>query len=126
DVTRMNQSIPWAAGEMISTAGDLDTFLTALFRGRLVPRPELARMFTVPPVKIFGTNLDAYYSQGLMTSTVNGVTVWGKTGTRYGYTNGVWATRDLRRRAVYSVNSTAKSADGPPPIVLKIADAITR
>lgn len=126
DLTRMNQSIPWAAGSMISTAGDLDTFLTALFRGRLVPRPELARMFTVPSVKIFGSDQDAYYSQGLMTSTLNGVTVWGKTGTRYGYTNGLWATRDLKRRAVYSVNSTTKDTDGPPPIVLKIADAITR
>ncbi|WP_245787317.1 serine hydrolase domain-containing protein [Amycolatopsis saalfeldensis] len=99
DLTRMNQSIPWAAGEMISTAADLDTFLTALFRGQLLPAPQLARMFTVPGVKMFGTDQDAYYSQGLMTSTVNGITVWGKTGTRYGYTNGVWATRDLKRRA---------------------------
>jgi D-alanyl-D-alanine carboxypeptidase len=126
DLTRMNQSIPWAAGEMISTAGDLDTFLTALLRGRLMPQPELARMFTVPRVKYFGTDQDAYYSQGLMTSTINGVTVWGKTGTRYGYTNGLWATRDLKRRAVYSVNSTAKSTEGQPAIVGKIADAITR
>lgn len=126
DMTRMNQSIPWAAGEMISTAGDLDTFLTALFRGRLVPAPQLARMFTVPSVKMFGSDQAAYYSQGLMTSTINGVTVWGKTGTRYGYTNGVWATRDLQRRAVYSINSTSKGAEGQPAIVGKIADAITR
>ncbi|HWD04154.1 MAG TPA: serine hydrolase domain-containing protein [Amycolatopsis sp.] len=124
DLTRMNQSIPWAAGEMISTADDLDTFLLALFRGRLVPQPQLQRMFTVPNVKIHGSADPAIYSQGLMTATVNGVTVWGKTGSRYGYTNGIWATRDLQRRAVYSINTTDKDFDGQPEIVQKLALAI--
>ncbi|MEV4598617.1 serine hydrolase domain-containing protein [Amycolatopsis sp. NPDC049253] len=124
DLTRMNQSIPWAAGEMISTAGDLDKFLIALFQGRLVPNPLLQRMFTVPDVTTFGTDDPAIYSQGLMTSTVNGVTVWGKTGSRYGYTNGIWATRDLQRRAVYSINTTDKDFDGQPEIVQKLALAI--
>ncbi|WP_239154364.1 serine hydrolase [Amycolatopsis sp. FDAARGOS 1241] len=124
DLTRMNQSIPWAAGEMISTADDLDKFLIALFRGRLVPDPVLQRMFTVPDVKIHGSADPAIYSQGLMTSTVNGVTVWGKTGSRYGYTNGIWATRDLQRRVVYSINTTDKGFEGQPEIVQKIALAI--
>ncbi|MEW2505432.1 MULTISPECIES: serine hydrolase domain-containing protein [unclassified Amycolatopsis] len=124
DLTRMNQSIPWAAGEMISTTADLDKFLVALFQGRLVPKPVLQRMFTVPNVSTFGTDDPAIYSQGLMTSTVNGVTVWGKTGSRYGYTNGIWATRDLQRRAVYSINTTDKDFDGQPEIVQKLALAI--
>lgn len=124
DLTRMNQSIPWAAGEMISTTADLDKFLIALFQGRLVPKPVLQRMFTVPNVTTFGTDDPAIYSQGLMTSTVNGVTVWGKTGSRYGYTNGIWATRDLQRRAVYSSNTTDKDFDGQPEIVQKLALAI--
>ncbi|WIX81570.1 serine hydrolase domain-containing protein [Amycolatopsis carbonis] len=124
DLTRMNQSIPWAAGEMISTTADLDKFLIALFQGRLVPKPVLQRMFTVPNVTAFGTDDPAIYSQGLMTSTVNGVTVWGKTGSRYGYTNGIWATRDLQRRSVYSINTTDKDFDGQPEIVQKLALAI--
>ncbi|MEV6900805.1 serine hydrolase domain-containing protein [Amycolatopsis sp. NPDC051372] len=124
DLTRMNQSIPWAAGEMISTTGDLDKFLIALFQGRLVPKPVLQRMFTVPAVTTFGTDDPAIYSQGLMTETVNGVTVWGKTGSRYGYTNGIWATRDLQRRVVYSINTTDKDFDGQPEIVQKLALAI--
>ncbi|HET6501012.1 MAG TPA: serine hydrolase domain-containing protein [Amycolatopsis sp.] len=125
DVTRMNQSIPWAAGEMISTAADLDRFITALFRGDLVPPGQLRAMFTLPTVKIFGTDQPAIYSDGLMTATVNGVTVWGKTGTRYGYTDGVWATRDLARRIIYSVNSTSKDEQGQPAIVGRIANAAT-
>ncbi|MET7994802.1 serine hydrolase domain-containing protein [Amycolatopsis sp. NPDC005232] len=124
DLTRMNQSIPWAAGEMISTTADLDNFLIALFQGRLVPKPVLQRMFTVPAVTTFGTDDPAIYSQGLMTETVNGVTVWGKTGSRYGYTNGIWATRDLQRRVVYSINTTDKDFDGQPEIVQKLALAI--
>ncbi|QYN25949.1 beta-lactamase family protein [Amycolatopsis sp. DSM 110486] len=124
DLTRMNQSIPWAAGEMISTTADLDKFLIALFQGRLVPKPVLQRMFTVPAVTTFGTDDPAIYSQGLMTETVNGVTVWGKTGSRYGYTNGIWATRDLQRRVVYSINTADKDFDGQPEIVQKLALAI--
>ncbi|WP_326566496.1 serine hydrolase domain-containing protein [Amycolatopsis rhabdoformis] len=124
DLTRMNQSIPWAAGEMISTTADLDKFLVALFQGRLVPKSVLGRMFTLPHVTTFGSDDPAIYSQGLMTSTVNGVTVWGKTGSRYGYTNGIWATRDLARRAIYSINTTDKSFTGQPEIVQKLALAI--
>ncbi|MFY7631930.1 hypothetical protein [Streptomyces soliscabiei] len=36
----------------------------------------------------------------------NGVVVWGKTGSRPGYSSGVLATRDLSRKIVYSVNPT--------------------
>src|SRR4051812_25018439 len=34
DVTAMNPSVGWAAGEIISTTADLDTFTAALFAGR--------------------------------------------------------------------------------------------
>lgn len=34
----------------------------------------------------------------------DGVTVWGKTGSTFGYTDGMFATRDLRRRLAYSFN----------------------
>jgi D-alanyl-D-alanine carboxypeptidase len=34
------------------------------------------------------------------------VVAWGKTGSRPGYTSGVFATRDLGRKVVYSVNPT--------------------
>jgi D-alanyl-D-alanine carboxypeptidase len=125
DVTEMNQSIPGAAGAIISTAEDLDKFITGLFRGRLLDRPMMHRLFTVPKVKqVDGT--DPAFSQGLMKVTVNGMTVWGKTGSRYGYSSGVFATRDLERKLVYSVNPTVKSPDGQPLIVQMIADAASK
>ena len=119
----MNQSIPGAAGAIISTAADLDTFITGLFRGRLLGTEMMTRLFTVPEVPMFDGSGMASYSQGLQTITVNDVTVWGKTGSRYGYASGVFATRDLERKLVYSVNPTTKSQDGQPLIVQKIAAA---
>jgi D-alanyl-D-alanine carboxypeptidase len=123
DVTEMNQSIPGAAGAIISTAVDLDRFITGLFRGRLLGAEMMTRLFTIPDVPMFDGSGPAVYSQGLMSITVNGVTVWGKTGSRHGYASGIFATRDLARKLAYSVNPTVKSQDGQPLIVQKIAAA---
>ncbi|WP_405708225.1 MULTISPECIES: serine hydrolase domain-containing protein [unclassified Streptomyces] len=109
DITEQNPG----AGGMISTTGDLDRFLTALLRGRLLPPSRMADLFTVPNVLYLGGNSEnpghgrAYYSAGLMRVTLpDGVTVWGKTGSTFGYTDGMFTTRDLRRRLVYSFNPT--------------------
>jgi D-alanyl-D-alanine carboxypeptidase len=123
DVTEMNQSIPGAAGAIVATAADLDTFITGLFQGRLLDTEMMTRLFTVPKVPMFDGTGQAYYSQGLMRLKVNGLTVWGKTGSRYGYSSGVFATCDLERKLAYSVNATVKSQDGQPLIVQKIAAA---
>ncbi len=48
DVTEWNQADRWAAGDMISTTADLEKLLTKLFRGRIVPQPQLEEMFTTP------------------------------------------------------------------------------
>ncbi|MFI9806388.1 serine hydrolase domain-containing protein [Streptomyces sp. NPDC052301] len=106
---------PWAEGGMISTPADLDRFMTALFRGRLLPPALESDLFTVPDVPSFHssqcrTEADAgraCMTMGLMrVKASNGVTVWGKTGSRPGYTSGAFATRDLSRKIVYSVNPT--------------------
>ncbi|MGR6974902.1 serine hydrolase domain-containing protein [Streptomyces cynarae] len=106
---------PWAEGGMISTPADLDRFMTALFRGRLLPPAQQAKLFTVPDVPSFHssqcrTEADAgraCMTMGLMrVKASNGVVVWGKTGSRPGYTSGAFATRDLSRKIVYSVNPT--------------------
>ncbi|MDT7725861.1 MAG: D-alanyl-D-alanine carboxypeptidase [Actinomycetota bacterium] len=123
DVTEMNQSIPGAAGAIISTSADLDMFVTALFRGRLLDTEMMTRLFTIPNVPMFDGSGPALYSQGLMKITVNGLPVWGKTGSRYGYSSGIFATRNLERKLAYSVNATIKSQDGQPQIVQKIAAA---
>ncbi len=125
DVTEMNQSIPGAAGAIISTAEDLDKFITGLLGGRLLEPAMMPRLYAVPDVPMVGGGR-ATYSQGLMKLELNGVVVWGKTGSRYGYASGVFATADLARKVAYSVNPTVKSPDGQPVTVLKIAEAASK
>ncbi|MEU2913558.1 serine hydrolase [Streptomyces massasporeus] len=66
DITVYDQSPARGEGDMISTTGDLDRLLAALFSGELLP-PELLRlMFTLPPDDV--RMLDgspARYSTGL-------------------------------------------------------------
>ncbi|SFG36471.1 serine hydrolase domain-containing protein [Streptomyces mirabilis] len=106
---------PWAEGGMISTPADLDRFMTALFRGRLLPPAQQAELFTVPDVPSFHSSqcrTEADAGRACMTMGImrvkasNGVVVWGKTGSRPGWTSGVFATRDLSRKVVYSVDPT--------------------
>lgn len=123
DVTVMNQSIPGAAGAIISTAADLDGFITGLFDGRLLGKDMMPRLWAIPDVPMFDGSGKASYSQGLQAIEVNGLTVWGKTGSRHGYASGIFATQDLERKVAYSVNPTTKSQDGQPLMVMKIAAA---
>jgi D-alanyl-D-alanine carboxypeptidase len=122
DVTDWNQSEYWATGSMISTTADLERFIEALFRGELLPRAELAQMFTVPDVPYLGGGR-AYYSGGLMRVTVNGITGWGKTGGRPGYLAGMFADRALTRTLVYTVNGTDARDTSEPEIVNRIVQA---
>ncbi|WP_369179821.1 serine hydrolase domain-containing protein [Streptomyces mutabilis] len=116
DVTEWNQADRWAAGDMISTTADLEKLLTELFRGKIVPQPELEEMFTTP-AGVPG----ARRSAGLEYQEVDGKVFWGKSGSRYGYSALIGGTRDLSRTLVHSVNATdAKSAERNP-----VLDAIT-
>ncbi|MFE0045523.1 serine hydrolase domain-containing protein [Streptomyces albireticuli] len=126
DVTEYDQTEAWGEGEMISTTGDLDRFITALFSGELLPKTQLDRMFTLPPAEV--RMLDggpARYGAGLQTVTLNGVTLWGKTGERYGYNSAVFATRDQQRRVSYSFNPTHRDAS-QRKMTLRLAEAVTK
>ncbi len=118
DVTEWNQADRWAAGDMISTTADLEKLLTKLFRGRIVPQPELEEMFTTP-AGVPGANRSA----GLECQEVDGRIYWGKSGSRYGYSVLIGATRDLSRTLVYSVNSTDAKSAGPKPVLDRITMA---
>ncbi|MBQ1070355.1 MULTISPECIES: serine hydrolase domain-containing protein [Micromonospora] len=103
DATTWSQTFTPAAGNLISSLSDLDTFMTALFAGRVVPEPWLTEMFTRPTYegRVLGE-----YGAGLTAMEVDGQTLWLKTGSRFGYLAGVAATRDGRFRIEYSVTAT--------------------
>ncbi|MFE0102567.1 serine hydrolase domain-containing protein [Streptomyces sp. NPDC059009] len=111
DVTVYDQSSSWGEGELVSTVDDLTRFQEALFTGALLPPRATEKLFTLPPDSV--RMLDggpARYSTGLQKATVNGVTLWGKTGETFGYRTRVFATRDLRLRFVLAYTPTPVAA----------------
>ncbi|UNS96505.1 beta-lactamase family protein [Streptomyces tubbatahanensis] len=125
DVTVFDSSRSWADGEIVSSSGDLHRFLTALFSGALLPERQLRKMFTLPPRHVrMADGSPARYSTGLQTVTVNGVTLWGKTGEQYGYATAVFATRDQRLRLAWTFSPVELGAD-PSPMSQRIAEAAT-
>ncbi|RLU80644.1 peptidase [Streptomyces griseocarneus] len=127
DITEYDQSEAWGEGEMISNTGDLDTFIAALFSGKLLPKPALDKMFELPSkdVRMLNDGSPASYSMGLQAITLNGVQMWGKTGERYGYNSAMFSTKDGKRRAVYSFNPTHRDST-QQQMTLRIADAVTK
>ncbi|SHG80766.1 serine hydrolase domain-containing protein [Streptoalloteichus hindustanus] len=128
DVTEANPSLQWSAASMISSAADLDQFLTALFGGKILPKEQLDVMLSVPDVPTYdgdddpSNDVKAVHSAGLTKMKLNGQTVWGKSGDRPGYNNGMGATPDLRRRLVFSVN-TLHMGQGQPVVAQRVIAA---
>ncbi|WP_327588056.1 beta-lactamase family protein [Nonomuraea sp. NBC_00507] len=74
--TRMNPSLDWAAGEMISTGRDLNRFLAALAGGRILSSSSLAAMRTVQ-----ATDAGFGYGLGLQEYPLPyGAEAWGHSG----------------------------------------------
>jgi D-alanyl-D-alanine carboxypeptidase len=102
DVTAMNPSVGWAAGEIISTTADLDTFTEALFGSRLLTPAQLTDMTTLSPS-------GATYGLGLSTNVLScGVQVWGHTGDVPGYHTLLATTRDGRTRLQLSLTTATR------------------
>lgn len=119
DVTEWNQADRFAAGDMISTIADLERLLTGLLRGRIVQRPQLKEVFSVPS----GITGASYGAGGLQRFESDGKVYWVKSGGRYGYNSAIAATRDLSRTLVYSVNSTDAKSENANPVVVRIITA---
>ncbi|MGA4864634.1 serine hydrolase domain-containing protein [Streptomyces lavendulocolor] len=119
DVSRADP-YPWAEGGMISNAPDLSRFLTALLGGRLLEPAQQDLLFDMPD----GVPGAAYSLGGVMrTELPGGVVVWGKSGSYSGYNSGVFATRDLRRVLVYSINPTGRDETKERERIMRIAGA---
>ncbi len=108
DISQQSPTLYGAQGDMISTTADLDRFITALFRGRLLPPAQLDDMFTIPAVAAGPYR----YGMGLLAYTFpDGVAMWGHNGETPGYASGVFATRDLARTVTFAF-TPVEPADG--------------
>ena len=94
DASRMNPSLDWAAGEMISTTADLDRFLGALLAGELTSRESLSAMRDTVET---GTDLFEY-GLGLQRFDLPcGTSVYGHGGELLGYLTYATGADDGRR-----------------------------
>ncbi|WP_086662938.1 serine hydrolase domain-containing protein [Lentzea kentuckyensis] len=113
DITRLNPSVAWAAGEMISTTRDLDTFVTALAAGKLLKpaqQQEISKTTAVSPD----------YGLGLSVETLPcGTKVWGHGGGIPGYSSQLLTTPDTKKRLELSATS-APVAGNPGDAFVKL------
>lgn len=120
---------------MTSITGDMDRFISGLFDGRLLRPAQAAELFTVPkgadgkPLPYADSSYcntgpgkgTACFSVGLMSVPLpDGSLLWGKTGSEPGYRSGVFATRDLSLRAVYSMGTSSSSGNGAAAVAQRL------
>ncbi|MEV0590282.1 serine hydrolase [Nonomuraea cavernae] len=108
DVTVKNQTLGDAAGEMISTTGDLNTFFRALMDGRLPAPAQLAEMkktVAAKELRAMGPP-GARYGLGLLYRPLScGGGYWSHGGDGDGYRTRLGVTPDGRRGVVVSATS---------------------
>ena len=97
DITRLNPSVAWAAGEIISTTRDLNRFYGALLRGRLLRHAELRAMLSPHPETGYGFGIYRLDLPG-------GTSLWGHDGGIPGYVSLALSTEDSRSQLAVSVN----------------------
>lgn len=115
DFTRMDPSWGWAAGQLVSTPADLNTFLRALLDGKLLEPAQLAQMrTTIPTDPVSGQG----YGPGIFSMPLScGKVAWGHGGAIPGYSTLNAATDDGRATTLVvtsldgSVNDKSVSAD---------------
>jgi D-alanyl-D-alanine carboxypeptidase len=106
DITEINPSVAYAAGEMISTTADLDRFADALLDGRLLRPAQQAELTATLP-------FSGGYGLGITSEQLPcGVTIWGHSGGIPGYASLMMSTPDTKTRLTMSVTS----APDPGPI----------
>ncbi|WP_405792580.1 beta-lactamase family protein [Streptomyces sp. NBC_00029] len=107
-VDSTEQTVSWAqsAGAVISNPADLNTFTSALLRGRLLPARMLDAMLTVTPTDTTNTR---FYGLGLRRYDLScGTSVYGHTGTVQGFYTYAFSTRDGRRSLSAMANTSNK------------------
>jgi len=111
DVTYYNPSMGSSAGDMISTADDLNKFFSYLLGGKLIKEQQLKQMLTTVPT---GEAALGRYGLGIYeTKLPNGVSIWGHGGSIPGFVT--FAGGTLGGKHTLAVNLNSLNADSPNP-----------
>ncbi|CAM5744704.1 putative D-alanyl-D-alanine carboxypeptidase [Streptomyces afghaniensis 772] [Streptomyces afghaniensis] len=100
DATEQNMTWLGAAGDVISTSGDLNRFQRALIRGDLLPRKQMEKMLDeVPAGGGLGYGLGVEFAQ-----LSCGVKVVGKSGRTNGSLSAMFGTQDGKHQLTFNIN----------------------
>ncbi|MEK4893895.1 serine hydrolase domain-containing protein [Bacillus sp. FSL M7-0996] len=111
DVTYYNPSMGSSAGDMISTADDLNKFFSYLLGGKLLKEQQLKQMLTTVPT---GEAALGRYGLGIYeTKLPNGVSIWGHGGSIPGFVT--FAGGTLGGKHTLAVNLNSLNADSQDP-----------
>ena len=108
DVTHSNLSPVWAAGGVVGTAGDVMTFLQALFDNELLPSDGVADMTHSRGLTVEGTGVE--YGLGIFRLALSCGEAWGHNGESDGYHAEAWILPDGDRSAVVLENEAGYAA----------------
>jgi D-alanyl-D-alanine carboxypeptidase len=106
DVTAWSPSWAWAAGALVSTAGDLARFYEALVGGELLRPEQLDQMKTTVPIP----NAPAAYGLGLASEPSKCGRVLGHSGGVPGYTSIAYSSADASHQAIVLINTSPASS----------------
>jgi D-alanyl-D-alanine carboxypeptidase len=122
DFTRYRMSWAWAAGEMVSTAHDLNVFYRALLAGELLHPRMLAEMQTTVPMDPAVPEAGGY-GLGLYSIDAPCGRFWGHDGGTIGHVTLSLHSPDGRRQMTYAQSMTFYQTPGEPhPIDVAAAE----
>ncbi|MFE7414704.1 serine hydrolase domain-containing protein [Streptomyces laurentii] len=112
EVGELNPSIAGAAGEIVSDAGDLQTFVRALLTGRLLPSAALKEMKDTVATDM---GPEVRYGLGIIRQELScGTVVWGHSGGIHGSTSEARVTEDGRHSLAANFNADWTGDIGAP------------
>jgi D-alanyl-D-alanine carboxypeptidase len=122
DFARYRMSWAWAAGEMVSTARDLNDFYRALLTGRLLAPRLLAEMQTTVPMDPAAPEAGGY-GLGLYWLQTPCGRFWGHDGGTVGHLTVSWHSADGTRQMTYAQSMTFYQTSPTEPHPIDVAAA---
>jgi D-alanyl-D-alanine carboxypeptidase len=114
DFTRYNMSWGYGAGDLVSTAADLNTFYRALLTGKVLSRPLLAQM---------QTTVDGFYGLGLYSVELPCGVFWGHDGGTIGHQTVSWHSADGKKQMTYAQSMAFYQTSPTEPHPIDVASA---
>ncbi|MFC9247711.1 serine hydrolase domain-containing protein [Streptomyces sp. NPDC057136] len=115
DITEIDPSWAWAAGQLISTPSDLNRFFSALIDGKLLEPAQLTQMRTTVPADLLGSGVR--YGLGVTSTPLScGGLMWGHGGDIPGYKTRPAVTDDGRAATIAVTANRAPTQQGPADV----------